>query len=127
MEHKQLSKHFNSREFDSPDSPFSGLIISKDIIQLLEVIRLAINKPLQVNSGVRSKEHNLKIGGVSDSSHLTGLAVDISIKDSVTRYKALNVLIKNGVKRIGLHANFIHFDLDRSKPQEVFWVYSPRV
>ena len=30
-----------------------------------------------VTSWIRSKEHNAKVGGVSDSRHLFGLAVDI--------------------------------------------------
>lgn len=35
-------------------------------------------RPLNVNSGVRCKRHNAEVGGVSNSLHTTGQAVDLS-------------------------------------------------
>jgi uncharacterized protein YcbK (DUF882 family) len=120
---RQLSQNFNSTEFDSPDIPFSGNFISLDLIKILESIRADIKEPIIINSGVRSISHNKKVFGVLNSSHLTGLAVDIKIINNKYRYKILSSLFKHDVKRIGLGKDFIHLDLDTTKPQKTSWLY----
>ena len=45
--------------------------------------------PFVINSAYRSPEHPESIKNPT-SSHIKGLAVDISVKDSVTRFKVLN-------------------------------------
>jgi len=36
---------------------------------------------------------------------------------------AIQVLLENNIKRIGVGKNFIHFDNDNSLPQNVMWDY----
>lgn len=45
--------------------------------QFLQIIRDWHGKPMSVNSGYRSPELNKKVGGVSNSSHMHGLATDV--------------------------------------------------
>ena len=45
---------------------------------VLDPLREAYGKPITVNSGFRSPELNKKIGGVSTSDHLKGMAADIT-------------------------------------------------
>jgi len=79
--------------------------------------------PFIINSAYRTKEHNKKIGGKPNSSHLIGLAVDIKAIDSRTRFLVLQALISVGFNRIGIADTFIHVDLDGSKSQNVIWTY----
>ena len=78
--------------------------------------------PFIINSAYRSPEHPESIKNPT-SSHIKGLAVDISVKDSVTRFKILNALIAVGFNRIGVAGTFIHVDLDLDKSQNVIWTY----
>ena len=44
----------------------------------LEVIRASVGKPVRIESGIRSVEHNARLpNSVPDSGHLTGEAADI--------------------------------------------------
>ena len=79
--------------------------------------------PFIINSAYRSPEHNAKIGGSPNSSHLKGLAVDIKATDSRTRFNVLNALISVGFTRIGIADTFIHVDLSADKVQNVIWTY----
>lgn len=47
----------------------------------LDRLRSMVNKPIIINSGFRDTEHNKKVGGVTNSQHLSMEAVDITIKD----------------------------------------------
>lgn len=117
-------KHFSISEFDSPDLPNSGVNMDQEFLIKLDLARELSGTPFYINSGYRTKEHNLRVGGTSISSHLKGLAVDIRCSSSQERYKILNGLIRAGFRRIGIHRNFIHVDLDTSKPQNLVFLYS---
>lgn len=45
----------------------------------LESVRIRYGKPIRITSGYRSPTLNKAVGGVNNSKHLYGLAVDISI------------------------------------------------
>jgi|TARA_R110002153_G_scaffold48750_2_gene137616 uncharacterized protein YcbK (DUF882 family) len=78
--------------------------------------------PFTINSAYRSPKHPESIKNPT-SSHIKGLAVDISVKDSITRFKVLDALIAVGFTRIGIAGTFIHVDLDFDKSQNVIWTY----
>lgn len=120
-EHKQLTKNFNSKEFDSPDLEYSGLDIDFNLVLILQKIRDEIKKPIKINSGVRTVEHNKKIGGSIVSSHVRGKAVDIHVYDSYFRFQLIELALFFGIKRIGIYKTFVHLDIDLSKPQNVIW------
>lgn len=116
-------KYFKLSEFDSPDILGSGKNMNEEFLYMLDAARKIYGKPMRVNSGYRSKEHNKKVGGVSSSSHLKGLAADISCKNSSDRFEMLQAFIKAGFKRIGVASSFIHVDNDKNKSQNVIWTY----
>jgi zinc D-Ala-D-Ala carboxypeptidase len=89
----------------------------------LDEAREIADIPFKINSAFRTPEHNAKIGGKPNSSHLRGLAVDIRAADSRTRFIILNALIKVGFNRIGIAKTFIHIDDDPEKSGKVVWVY----
>lgn len=50
-------------------------------ISMLNDIRDIFPYPIYVNSWYRSDEHNRRVGGVSNSQHLDGSAIDITFKE----------------------------------------------
>ena len=97
--------------------------MDKDFLSKLDKAREYAKIPFVINSAYRSPEHNAKIGGSPNSSHIKGLAVDIRTTDSRTRYRVLEALIHAGFNRIGIADTFIHVDDDKDKSSNVVWTY----
>ena len=93
-----------------------------DFLAKLDEAREFAGIPFIINSAYRSPSHPESIKNPT-SSHIKGLAVDISAKDSITRFKVLDALIAVGFSRIGIAGTFIHVDLDYDKSQNVIWTY----
>lgn len=117
-------KYFKYYEFDSPDVDGSGQMMDADILQMLDTARELYGKPMVINSGFRTEEHNQKVGGTEHSSHLKGLAADIKCTTSADRYDMLDSLMKAGFNRIGIGQTFIHVDIDEDKPPFLIWTYA---
>ena len=120
VEEEMALKYFKLSEFD--DAPGTGKNMKKEFLTKLDKARAIADVPFKITSGYRSKETNKRVGGVSTSSHLKGLAADISCKDSSTRQKIVNALIQAGFTRIGIADTFIHCDTDKNK-QDAIWLY----
>lgn len=122
-------KYFKLDEFDSPDQKGSGAeYMSADFLNKLDLARHYAQIPFQINSGVRTPEHNAKVGGKPSSSHLTtteggACAADIKYLGSRARFIIVNSLLRAGLSRIGVHEVFIHVDDDPSKDKDVIWLY----
>lgn len=97
--------------------------MDKEFLFKLDRAREVAQIPFKINSAYRTPEHNAKIGGKPNSSHLKGLAVDISVTNSRQRFIVLKALIEVGFNRIGVAKTFIHVDDDKDKSPEVVWVY----
>lgn len=98
----------------------SGL--DKEFVSRLDLARKNAGVPFLITSGLRTKEENRNtMNAVSDSSHLFGLAVDLSVDDSSTRYRVIKALLDVGFCRIGIYAKHIHVDLSMTLPQNVIW------
>jgi len=87
------------------------------LCQQLEKIRFYTG-PIIINSGVRCKLHNKRVGGVANSQHLVGRAADIRVKNMSARdlYNRLLVLKRQEVIKIGYiqlykTKNFVHIDV----------------
>ena len=120
-------KYFTLDEFDCPSLPNSGKNMDSSFLAKLEQAREIAGIPFKITSGYRTKEHNqsLRDKGYKaspNSSHLIGVAADISVSSGADRYIILSALIKAGFRRIGVAKTFIHCDTDDSKPNSV-WTY----
>ena len=85
----------------------NDLNIIKNLVRLaefLQIIRNELQLPIIVNSAYRSKEVNEKVGGVSSSYHVKGLAADIKCSDMD---KLLSVLHSHlmEIDQLGLYFN----------------------
>ncbi len=116
-------RNFTLNEFDSPDKPGSGSLMQDSTIEKLDNARDYAGIPFMVNSGFRTIQHNAKVGGSDNSSHLEGYAVDLKCTDSRSRFKMVSALQKAGFTRIGIAKTFIHADDDPNKSPEVIWTY----
>ena len=48
------------------------------LVRKADALRAHLGVPIHVSSGVRCKSHNAAVGGVSNSRHLTGKAMDFT-------------------------------------------------
>lgn len=112
-----MSEHFQPKEFASKDgrkSPYP-LVVQQGLYDLLELIREEFGKPIYVNSGYRSPQHNAKVGGAKGSYHVKGMAADIrprqgqNFESELGRLKNIcNRLCDGGV---GFYNTFVHVDI----------------
>ena len=118
----KLTEHFSKEEFDCQCGCGNGdIVISENLVFELECVRIHYGKPMRINSGIRCLSHNRKIGSRDTSSHIKGLAVDISCTDMGTRLELVKRLLRDGeFKRMGIHKDFIHVDVDYDKPKGIF-------
>jgi hypothetical protein len=75
--------------------------------------------PWIITSGFRTVEKNKKVGGVENSAHLKGEAIDVLAKDDHTRFLIIKGAIMAGFNRIEIAPFHIHLDIDETKDQEI--------
>ncbi len=122
-EDNQLSENFNSKEFDSPDIPFSGNNVKRGLVVKLQMLRHLYKSSIHINSGVRSVEHNNKVGGIANSEHLTGEAVDIKCDNSIMRHELLSLALIVGFTRVGIGKSYLHLGVSATRIKNVYWLY----
>jgi uncharacterized protein YcbK (DUF882 family) len=104
--------------------------VDPELIRRLDIIRERVHHALIVNSGVRCPVYNAMVGGAPNSAHLTGRAADIRCPDSGLRWRLLSANWGAGAspspvfQRVGVGANFIHFDTIDDRGPVVWHYYS---
>ena len=74
-------------------------------------LRSEYNFPLKINSGFRCQAHNEAIGGVTNSKHTLGRAVDISTRSMRGSAKARFIDLANKhFNFVKVYETFIHMD-----------------
>ena len=97
---------------------------------VLEPLRVAMNEPIKIGSGFRSRELNAAVGGVYNSQHCKGQAADLCIDGDLKKGRKWFEYIKNHLPfdqliwernpRTGtewVHVSFIHPDFGRNRRQ----------
>ena len=135
-----MTQNFSKHEFDSkcgsdmPESVYHNVV---KVAAQLQFLRNYIGKPIKINSGYRSPEHNKRIGGahkfvngkrIETSQHVFGKAADIVVKgmSTVELHKAIETLISEGNMLqggLGLYDSFVHYDIRGRKAR---WDYRGR-
>ena len=106
-----LSANFKVSEFACSDGT-DKVLISDELVDLLQEIRDHFGAAVTINSGYRTKTHNEKVGGSPKSQHMLGTAADIVVKGAdpltVAQY-AEYLLPESG--GIGVYKTFTHVDV----------------
>lgn len=87
--------------------------IQEKLVKLADMVREHFGAPVIVSSGIRCKTHNAVVGGVSNSRHLYGKAMDFS----VSGYSA--ALVLDYVEKLSgvnyayaIDSNYVHMDIE---------------
>jgi uncharacterized protein YcbK (DUF882 family) len=97
--------------------------IDLQLVAILQQMREAVGHRLDIESGVRCVQHNLKEGGRPNSAHLRGKAADIKCPNSRLRFELVALAIQAGIRRIGIGETFVHLDNDETLAPDVLWLY----
>lgn len=109
--------HFSPSEFRCRCGCGAGIEqMDPELLSMLDKAREIAGIPFVLSSAFRCPEHNRTVGGVSNSAHVRGYAVDIRCKESRTRFRLLSALLAAGFQRIELAPAWIHVDVDPDKP-----------
>lgn len=110
-----LSKNFKVREFRCHDGS-DKILVSKRLVELLQIIRDHYGVQVIINSGYRTASHNAAVGGAAKSQHLYGRAADIVVSAqtplNVYNWIANNVM-PSGKGGMGCYRSqgFVHVDV----------------
>ena len=91
-------------------------------LERLDMLRYRYNKPIYLNSAYRCANHNKNVGGVSDSPHTLGLAVDIKCNGQ-EKYWLMKYAFQLGFQGIGVGDTFLHVDDKTQEPRPNVWTY----
>lgn len=120
-------RYFSSREFDSPDMPGSGDRMDEEFMLKLDALRHIWGRPLKVDSGYRSANHNAILkGAVKNSAHTRGRAADLKMENLVETIHFAVFAAMSGFTRIGIDmkGGFVHVDSDDTLPHPAVWFYN---
>ena len=114
-----LTPHFQVREFACKDGS-DTILVSKELVEILEKIRTHFNKPVTITSGYRTAAHDKKVGGNGKGYHTKGMAADIVVTnvppEAVALY-AQSLLGNVGGVECGCYPSggYVHVDVRPSK------------
>ena len=118
----QLSKNLTRREIACKCGCGFDIIDNK-LVETFQALRDYIGKPIYITSGCRCPEYNKKVGGVGDSAHVKGKALDMYVKGLSNRQ--FGEIVKRAHKEGKLpHLKYcylisgtssIHMDVDEKK------------
>src|SRR6056297_1482471 len=91
--------YFSDSEFASPDNAQSYQYFDHTLRAKLDTLRYDWGAPIRINSAVRTRAHNRRVGGVDGSSHSAPCycAVDIHINSSEMRWFVVNWAIEHKI------------------------------
>lgn len=88
------SETAKKNNIDNSPSPAISDNLQALIDNVLDPAREEFGSTVWVNSGYRSKQLNLLVGGVDDSQHTTGQAADITTKTKKGNQKLFTILVQ---------------------------------
>ncbi len=113
---KKLSENFRVREFRSRDGA-DKILIDEKLVILLQKMRDRFGI-ISISSAYRTPAYNKRVGGVSSSQHLYGLAADVTLSASSRLTEAARYAEKIGFRGVGLddrYQRFLHLDTRKNK------------
>ena len=89
-------------------------LVSEELLIAWSGLRAAWGRPLKLNSAFRCAKHNDEVGGVKDSNHTRGMAIDIDTSEmSHEEYVRFNELAAQEFDYCIAHESFTHCQVNR--------------
>jgi uncharacterized protein YcbK (DUF882 family) len=114
----KLTTNFNLSEFNKHNFTITDTIFQNifELAKNLQVLRDEVKKPIKITSGFRDPSFNKKIGGATQSRHITGEAADLKIEGYTPKQVAaiIEKLIAAGKMKqggLGIYSTWIHYDV----------------
>lgn len=114
----KLTNNFNLNEFNKHNFALTETVLRniQELAKNLQVLRDEVKKPIKITSGYRDPSFNKKIGGATQSRHLTGQAADLKIEGYTPKQVAaiIEKLIAAGKMKqggLGIYSTWIHYDV----------------
>lgn len=107
-------RHFTRREFRCPCPRCGGFPVepSMKLVKMADKVRSHFGKPAIISSGVRCAAHNAEVGGVANSRHLKGWAVDLAIPGvSAESLNAYVGSLPECAYHYAIDGSFVHMDV----------------
>lgn len=91
--------------------------VEVDRVALIKLIALRedFGEPMPLNSSVRCKFHNQKVGGAENSQHLDGIAFDVQCKDGIYMRRLVLMALARGWS-VGVKRRMLHLDMRPGLP-----------
>jgi hypothetical protein len=98
---------------------------------VLEPLRVAMNEPIKIGSGFRCEKLNKAVGGVKNSQHMTGQAVDLCIDGDLKKGKKWFAYIRdhlpfdqliwehNSKGNYWVHVSYVYPDFGKNRKQVI--------
>lgn len=93
-------------------------------LQRLNEIREGYGKPIVISSGYRCNELNEKVGGVGNSKHQEGLAVDLKWDNELLEFITNNMQFDKLIREQAGNTKWIHIQFRRDRETERNLIYS---
>lgn len=105
----QIAPNFKLYEFECHDGKHE-VKVHPGLVDKLQKLR-ELTGPITINSGYRTHEYNMKIGGSAKSQHMRGYAADLKLPKGLTIDQFANLAEKVGFNGIGKYNWGIHVDV----------------
>ena len=121
------SKYFSKKELQCKCGCGKAKM-DEEFMARLDLLRNTYANPITLNSAYRCPKHNKAQGGVDDSPHVHGIAVDIRCSGSEA-HMLLDLIMELDFKGVGIsqkgdHAKrFIHIDDKQEGTRPWIWSY----
>lgn len=121
------SKYFSKKEIECSCGCNTDNA-SEILMNKADKVREILGRPLIATSVVRCKKYNNSKGYSSTSSHIADEvkeceAIDFKATTSRERFEIVSAMVEVGFTRIGIAKTFVHGDVDKSKVQDLIWLY----
>ena len=87
--------------------------MSEKLVKIADKVRDHFGNKVVVSSGIRCEKHNAKVGGVSNSRHLKGKAMDFCVSGLPASLVLPYVQSLSGIRyAYAIDTNFVHMDVE---------------